>query len=258
MDDRNRDWRGYWGDVPPLETAQLDDALKQVGKTQMGVPVGADQLDLILASIRSVLELQPTDHLVDLGCGNGLVTERVCAMVASVVGIDVSTQLIADANRFRATDSLKFEVGDFADPSLLESWPGEREVGSTWKWYSYEVIQHLNPEELRGFLEVVAGRFRARDQAEQTSLRLFLGSIPDQNHIRSFYNTPERWALYESNLAKGVEQIGTWWQQEELEALANDVGFACEITAQDPALYTAHYRFNALLTYPGGEGQSHD
>lgn len=253
IDDRDRDWRGYWSEVEPLPTGELDEALKQVGKTQMGVPVGEEQIALILTAITEALDLQASDHLVDLGCGNGLVSERIGPRVASVLGVDASPQLIADACRFRATEHLQFQLGDLADPALLADWPGERAPGPVWKWYSYEVIQHLAPEELKGFLERLAERLSDGG----VSMRLFLGSIPDRDRLRAFYDTPERWAYYQRNLAAGVEQIGTWWGQEELRSLAEAAGFACSLEAQDPALYTAHYRFHALLTFPAGGGPGH-
>lgn len=257
MGDAERDWRDYWSEVEPLQSAQLEDALRQVGKTTMGVPIGVEHLALILKAIREALELSRQDHVVDLGCGNGLVSEGIASEVASVLGLDVSPRLVADANRFRAHETLRFAVGDFTDPALLADWPGTEEVGPVWKWYAYEVIQHLSAEELGLFLKTVASRVRSENSGPGESLRLFLGSIPDRARIRDFYDTPERWALYERNRAAGVEQIGTWWKQEDLQALAEASGFTCRILPQDPSLYTAHYRFHALLTIGGNNHAGH-
>ena len=258
MEGKNRDWRGYWSEVEPLASPNLDDALMQVGKTQMGVPVGAEQLDLILRSIVDALDLNDTDHIVDLGCGNGLVSERIATKVRSVLGLDASPQLIEDAQHFRATDILKFAVGDFTDPQLLKMWPGSLGVGKTWKWYSYEVIQHLAPSEFKEFLNTISVKVRAGESGRSPELKLFLGSIPDRARIRAFYDTPERWAFYERNLSAGVEQIGTWWEQKELQNLAEEAGFCFQIIPQDPELYTSHYRFHALLSLAEGEGSNHD
>ncbi|MGB0953859.1 MAG: methyltransferase domain-containing protein [Planctomycetota bacterium] len=216
-----------------------------------------DQIELILASIVEALDLQHEDHVVDLGCGNGLVSERIAAITGSVLGIDVSPRLVEDARRFRATKNLGFAVGDFTDPALLADWPGAREVGTNWKWYAYEVIQHLAPEEMHAFLKTVAAKVQHAEGGPTGSLQLFLGSIPDLARIHSFYDTPERWDLFERNRAAGVEQIGTWWQQKDLQAMTEELGFQCRIMEQDSALYTSHYRFHALLTIPGRTRHHH-
>lgn len=258
MSNRERDWRGYWSEVEPLASSDLEDALKQVGKTRMGVPVGPEQLDLILEAIADALALETTDHVVDLGCGNGIVSERIASQVESVLGVDVSPQLVNDAQSFRATESLQFVLGDFTDKRLLSEWPGARETGVTWKWYAYEVIQHLSPLELKTFLTTVATKVRSEKTGPPKSLQLFLGSIPDRTRIHDFYDTPERWNFYKRNLAAGKEQIGTWWTPEELHSLAAEVGFGCQILPQKTALYTSHYRFHALLSIRGNEQPEQD
>jgi len=258
MSKHHRNWRGYWNDVDPLASPHLDDAMKQVGKTQLGVPVGAEQIDMILQAIENALDLHEADHVVDLGCGNGLVSERIAVKVASVLGLDASPQLIEDAQRFRSTDTLKFAVGDFTDPQILSDWPGSLGVANIWKWYSYEVIQHLTHSELRSFLATVVAKVRNHEQGKSPGLRLFLGSIPDQAKIHAFYDTPQRWAHYERSLVEGVEQIGTWWEQDELRSLVEQAGFTFEVIPQERDLYTSHYRFHALLSLAEGDVLSHD
>jgi len=243
MSARGRDWRSHWIDVRPLESPAVADALKQVGKTRLGMPVGSDQLDLIIAAIRTALECRASDRIVDLGCGNGLITARVAQSVASVLGLDVSPTLVDDARRFHAGDATRFEVGDFSDPDLLSDQAREFATADTVKLYAYEVLQHLTPDELELFLQATTARFDG-------AIKLFCGSIPDRARIRAFYDTPERWELYERNVAAGREQIGTWWSADELRDVAERAGFTCERREQDAELYTAHYRFDALLTRP--------
>lgn len=220
--------------MAPLASSSLDAAMVQVGKTQLGKPVDAGQVDLIIATIAERLALSPNDTLLDLGCGNGLLTERLSHLVERVDGIDLSPVLIEDARRYRQPSNVTYHTGDMA--SLLLPLDPARPVKIT----SYEVIQHLKPEEMEHFLRGL------RDRA-QGPVHFFGGSIPDRERIRHFYNTPERWELYQQNVAAGKEQIGTWWVPGEFAALAEHCGFTCTILAQNPLLYTSHYRFDALL-----------
>jgi len=62
------------------------------------------------------LELHGDEHLLDLGCGDGVLSERLAALVprGEVVGIDASPGMIATA-RTRASGSLRFLLLDIED-----------------------------------------------------------------------------------------------------------------------------------------------
>ena len=66
-------------------------------------------------------------------------------------------------------------------------------------------------------------------------------------HIFQFYDTPLRRNEYERRVREGTELIGTWWRGGEIAEIAAEAGFSCEIRQQNQLLYTAHYRFDALL-----------
>ena len=76
----------------------------------------------------------------------------------------------------------------------------------------------------------------------------FASGIPDRARIREFYNTPERWAYYERRMAEGTEQIGHWWEREELVGLCSEFGLTCTLVEQPGSLYTSHYRFDARIS----------
>ena len=68
--------------------------------------------------------------------------------------------------------------------------------GAPLKLYAYEVLQHLQAAEFESFLQGAARQLQGK-------VVLFLGSIPDRGKLRAFYDTAERWTLYEQNLARG-------------------------------------------------------
>lgn len=233
-----RDWRAHWSGTPAAGSAETDDALRQVGKTVLGVPVDDSQLDLIVHGIADRLELDSTDHVLDLGCGNGLITERIARVAGTVCALDVSPSLIGDARRYRNPPNVTYRVADLGDGVGLGACPHPRH-----KAYAYEVFQHLVAEDVDSLLKGLTAH-------SPEGLRLWVGSIPDRARIRAFYDTPERWDLYLRRTAEGTEQIGTWWDREELCETAQRSGFGCSLFDQPENLYTAHYRFDALLVLP--------
>ena len=60
----------------------------------------------------SWLDLTPGMSVVDLGCGNGALTERLAAMGAEVLGLDASPEMLAVAQRHHPR--LRFERADAA------------------------------------------------------------------------------------------------------------------------------------------------
>lgn len=229
-----RDWRGYWRDRETGDSADLATELREVGKTVMGEPISAMQLDAIVSSLYEALDLDKKDEVVDLGCGNGLITARLAQTVCRIRGFDVSNSLVAAARARYGRAGVRFEIADICD--LDFSTDVLRDVR---KVYLYEVAQHLTTKE---FETLLTNAFHCGGVN-----RLFSGSMPDAARLEIFYNTPERIALYRRNLALKKEQIGHWWKISEIKGIAERLGLQMELREQDPILHTAHYRFDVLF-----------
>jgi len=65
--------------------------------------------------------VEASDHVLDIGCGNGAVAFDVAQIAEKVVGIDISTKNIAAARRNYQRPNLEFRVGN-----ALESLPEEK------------------------------------------------------------------------------------------------------------------------------------
>lgn len=62
----------------------------------------------------SFLAPEPTDRILDLGCGDGVLTKEIAAMVAqgSVLGLDASLGMIAGANEKSTASNCTYRVQD--------------------------------------------------------------------------------------------------------------------------------------------------
>lgn len=230
-----RDWRSYWRGRTVASGDNRDDALREVGKTVLGTPISQDQVDLIVESILCSLDLSAVDQVIDLGCGNGILTYQVAAHVANIIGFDISEPLIEAANRRCRLANCAFFVGD-----ILDFDPSRLTTHGPYKIFTYEVFQHLSTEEGKYILDRIFSQAR-----QETSF--FAGSVPDQAKLGMFYNTPERQRLYQGNVRNNSEQIGHWWSREEINTISHELGIRCAFVEQDPRLYTAHYRFNVMF-----------
>jgi|APTNR8051073442_1049403.scaffolds.fasta_scaffold03006_6 SAM-dependent methyltransferase len=230
-------WFLHWNKFP----RDLDDSdlLRQVGKTVNGQPVDDNQIKLIVENLSKKLSLDSKDDILDLCCGNGLLTHLIVeqCLCRSVVGIDYSEPLIAIANRIYSRKNIFFILSS----AVSSDWLNELKGVKYKKILMYEALQHFNQSEFIEILHSISRNFGK-------SCQFFVASIPDKSRIFCFYNTPYRRREYEKRLAAGNEAIGTWWDIQELSDLAYNSGFKCEIFPQPKGLYTAHYRFDAMLT----------
>ena len=61
----------------------------------------------------AALELQPSDELLDVGCGTGAAVRNAASLVTRAVGLDLSPGMIEGAQRLAAQlDNAAFEPGD--------------------------------------------------------------------------------------------------------------------------------------------------
>jgi len=206
--------------------------LKQVGKTVNGQEIPESQVKLMVENIANVLRLSAKDSIVDLCCGNGLITRQLAPLVKWVVGVDFTLGLIDAAKRYNSVHNIEYIHSDVLclDPKYF--------VGSG-KIIMYEALQHFSPEQVGYLLDALSS-------LESGSL-IFFGSIPNREKLSAYYDTEEKYMFYKQRESEGRPHIGRWWLMSEIEQLASAHGFKVTFLLQMPTLYTAYYRFDVLL-----------
>ncbi len=246
-------WEKFWVKYPGDRNGNL---LKQVGKTVGGVPISDEQFDKIIHSIVGRLDLQKTDHVLDLCCGNGIITNRLAPMVASIQGIDFSPTLVENARK-GAPKNVIFNRANLTGNGWQSNNYGSAIKYNKVLWYDalafftpHEVVNILRHASIMHERDNVYYRWDKVEPAE----RVFLGSVLNEAKKENFYNTPARKLLHlrhkiETKLfghdAKG---IGRWWTDEEILNVSKVLGFN-KFTAlpQPKELHTAHYRTDYIL-----------
>ena len=84
------------------------DFLWQVGKTVNGEEVSCEQLELIVKTIVDRLELSDKDKVLDLGCGNGLLTKKTSIFVQEITGLDLTTELCDIAIEYNSSNNIHY------------------------------------------------------------------------------------------------------------------------------------------------------
>ena len=80
-------------------TCAPDDFLGQTRRTVQGVPLPAEQINMIVEAVNFGLGLKSDDVLLELACGNGALSQFLFNSCKEYIGIDVSEYLISIAKK---------------------------------------------------------------------------------------------------------------------------------------------------------------
>lgn len=224
-------WEEFWD-----EKSVATDAAAQVGRIHAG---NDPRLTVrIVDHIGHCLQLTASDRLLDVCCGNGMLTALLAPACQMVVGVDVSTKLIQTAKENHQLPNLHFVKADARQLSGLG--------GSFHKINLYFSFQYF--ENYEAGLRVLA---------EMNSLllpggRIFIGDTPDQRRWWNYYNTPAKWLRYGYQKMKGIEPMGKFWHPKSFEKMAKALGLEVQILAEPADLPYAWYRFDAVFSKPMG------
>lgn len=209
------------------------DFLGQVRRTVKGKPVDEAQIDQIIDTIVTRLELDAGDFLLDLCCGNGVASDRVFRCCAGGVGVDIGAYLIDIARKNFGGPNRDYVVSDVEEYVKAEAEP-ERFS----KALCYGSFAYISAGAAENMLRALRARFTRVE-------RVFIGNLPDKGRLHDFF--------YEREYVPGVENdhesmIGLWRTEDEFRALAASTGWNAEIVRMPEGFYSAHYRYDVVLT----------
>ncbi len=223
----NSYWKNHYDSI------DADDSpLKQVGKTVNGQEVSEHQIKLIVDNVANVLRLSARDSVVDLCCGNGLITRQLAPLVKEVVGVDFSSGLIVAAKRYHGFHNIIYVTSDVLNLNA-KYFSGLKKI------IMYEALQLLSEQEFGILLDELKGL--------ASGSLIFFGGVPNKEKLRVYYDTEEKFAFYMQRESEGRSHMGRWWLIDEIERLITPHGFKATFLPQEPTLYTAYYRFDVLL-----------
>lgn len=227
-------WEAFWNDFP--RHFNRDDFLRQVSKTSHGRPISIEQVDRIVADVVDRLALQPSDRVLDVCCGNGVLTSRIAPACHRLLGVDYSVPLIEIAREHHALPNVEYQCR-----SALElNRPALRPGVLFDKIYMYEALQHFQEHQFAPLLENLLA-------LSSPHVVILLASIPHHAKLGRFYDTPERRRQYRKTRQEGGAGIGTWWKMDRIRRMAADLDLRCEFLHQPETFHTAHYRFDVRI-----------
>lgn len=216
------------------KTKARDDFWGQISRTVNGEPVSEEDIDQIVKAIRQGLDLNSSDVVLDVGCGNGALSRYFFEEVAEFHGVDFSSYLIGVAKEY-FEDLPRFS---FQESDAVSYVSNERLPEKFTKVLCYGVFSYLSPEEANAFLGKLSERFSSVE-------RILIGNLPDRDKASDFYREDIDFKpLLDDHLAA----IGIWRSQDDFRELAAQSGWDVEFKVMPEDFYSSHYRYDAVLS----------
>lgn len=229
-----KDWEQFFTEYPTRFGDQ--EYLKQVGATVGGQPISDWQFRQIISDICSLLEFQKDDVLLDLCCGNGLITKELAVKCQAVVGVDFSEPNLRVANRDHRPANVIYERMNVLRLQKVD----HPKFSPFNKILMYAALQYFTKQDLVRILNNIL-------QVSTPGSTVLLGGIPDREKKWEFYDTPWKRLALLTRTISGRERMGTWWNKETIRSTLDQMGLECEFHEQSDGIHTAHYRFDVTI-----------
>ena len=184
------------------------------------------------------LNLKPSDNLLDLCCGNGLLTYELSQHVKSVTGVDFSSHLIKTACEYKKANNIKYvacdilvDPMDYIDKAFIPN-----------KILMNAALAYFDPNQFYYLLSKI--KFITNN-----NFSAFFTDVPIEKHLLKFYNTPERLARYHMNKTLGRSDndgLGRWWSEDEIADVVSKLHLRFQLIYQ-PAILS-NYRIDVLIS----------
>jgi len=223
------DWTAFWDNK-----AGSDNDLQATGRGLMDLP---GYLHTV-AEVVKLLDLKQGEHLIDVGCGAGIMALSLAPWLGSICAIDISTALVSRAGaNLQGQENVTFSVGSITRIPVPDS--------SAEKLLAYSVIQYLEKEEnVRLVMQEVARVLKSGGRA-------LLAANPDPL-LRGAYEqvVRQRPDVEGVNKELGLLDHLLWLSQKQMTEMAKSAGLQAKPEPLNQRVWQHFYMFHLVLTKP--------
>jgi cyclopropane fatty-acyl-phospholipid synthase-like methyltransferase len=223
-------WKSFW--LKHAKENLNSEPQIQVLRTLDKQPISRKVFEAIVNSIAEMLEPQPGNSMLDLCCGNGVITRELINRFATVTAVDLSEEFVA-------------QLGNGLEGNITAFAADARTVQFTENTFDrillYAGLQYFSESE-------TVDLFMRMRHWVRNGGSVVIGDIPDASRRWNFFDSPARESAYFEALKGGQPIVGNWFEPGWLKKLAQHAGFASALTKLQPQSFPyQHYRFDIVL-----------
>ena len=228
-------WLNLWEEIAKNQ----ENLFQQVGRTSRKGEMNETVLVKIADYLQNQLSLQSQDRLLDVCCGNGMLTVLLSEKCAETTGVDFSNALIETASTHFANDKTHYLSGDAL--RLSEILEGEK-YDKILLYFSFQYFDTFEKGK-----QVISEMSRLLKPQGV----IWIGDVPDYDRYGNHYRTIREKMRFHYAYFTGKNLIGKFWKQKEMAKIADSLSLSLERIMQPEDLPYAHYRSDYCLRKKG-------
>jgi ubiquinone/menaquinone biosynthesis C-methylase UbiE len=206
--------------------------MARVMRTLNGQPVTEVEWQRELRYILRFSQVEMKDDVLELCCGNGILTENLATHCRSVVAVDYVQDLILELKR-KKLPNVTARSGDIRKLRIPPA--------------SFDLVvicagvQYLTETETVNLLGKIYHWLKPGG-------RLCLFHVPSNRRLWHYVNTQAKRDLYFKRIRAGRQLVGTWYDKEWFKHLAEFLNYqSVDVRSQPRDQVYSHYRFDVIL-----------
>lgn len=221
-------WKKYYNSDSVVGNKNLQ---QNVGRTKSGNPISEVEWQKSIEYIKSQINLQKSDDILEVCCGNGMVIGELSKSCKSATGVDYSDKLLKQ---------------------LVEKYPN---VWCDWndvlkykfenvkynKVILYFAAQHFNEADLLELIEKMI-------YTTKIGGSVLIGDVPNQSEKWNYIKKSEHKFDYFNRISNRTPMIGNWYSKEWFLALEYYLpNVKIEVNNQPKFMINSNYRFDVII-----------
>ncbi|MEP7197782.1 MAG: class I SAM-dependent methyltransferase [Saprospiraceae bacterium] len=220
-------WKEFWNNKAVEQNPSA-----QVARIKSGEPISRELLQMIADKIILQLELKSTDEVLDVCCGNGMLSSLLANHCKSIDGIDLSSNQIQQAKKNNTQSNVSYYEGNAIDFNL------NKKYDKILLYFSFQYFDQKGEGEkaIQNLL-----------QHSKSNCIILIGDIPDSN--RKIYYFPNFIELLKYSLKRILNKsdMGKFWSKKEMEGICNSLNVQGHFMKQESWQPYSHYRFDYFI-----------
>jgi len=218
-------WKFYWNQV----ASGAENTISAVQRNDF------ESAKRSVSHIVATLKINKNDRLLDVCCGNGILTELIADSCHSITGLDQSEVLLNSAIQNSVAQNASYVLGDALRVS---------DVITSSKFDKIYMQFSLQYFDKKGMGEKLIKEMTALLKPNGL---LFIGDIPEASKHYVFYNTLPKLFYYSMSKIRGKNSMGKFWTPKELAQICVKLNLKGTYLKQATFLPYAWYRFDYLI-----------
>lgn len=227
-------WKKFW-----QERGRQSNPFTQVGRLGGSIVQDETYIQSYAAFVAKQLALNSTDIVLDICCGNGMLTHALAKYCKAIIGVDFSASLIESAKAQYETEHIQFVCGDalaiegIAFPQNAIYTPFTKAT----LCFSFQYFETMEQ-----------GAAVLQGMKNKVSNDIYLGEIPDKANFWVYYHSLRRWWDLAKQTLVNNNEMGKFWSESELDLLAYKMGMVGKKIELPAQFAYSHYRMDYLIS----------